>query len=62
VSVGVDVGVGDADGDEDDAVGDADPEGVPDAAAEARGVPDPGLTVASGAVIEGVGWPFAGEA
>ena len=57
------MGVGDADRD-----GDADAEGedVPDADAEACGVAcpegEPGLTVPSGAVTEGVGWPFAGEA
>src|ERR1700722_10534801 len=61
VSVGVGVGVGDADGDG-DAVGAADPEDVPEAGAEACGVPDPGLTVVSCMVTEGVGWPFAGAA
>jgi hypothetical protein len=58
VGVGVGVGVGDADGDSDEdgeAVGDADPRDVPGAAAGARGVPDPGLTVPVGAVTEGVG-------
>ena len=68
-------GDGDADGDREadgdgdcDAVGDADvgDEDVPDAEAEACGVPclvgEPGLIAPSSAVPEGVGWPVAGEA
>ena len=55
--VGDAVGVGDAD------VGDED---VPDAEAEACGVPcrveEPGLIAPSSTVPEGVGWPVAGEA
>jgi hypothetical protein len=63
------VGVGDADRDGDgeadadrDGDGDFGDEGLPDAEAEARPVGEPGLTVPSSAVSEGLGWPVAGEA
>jgi hypothetical protein len=52
-------GDGEADADRDGDFGD---EGFPDAEAEARPVEEPGLTVPSSAVSEGVGWPLAGEA
>jgi hypothetical protein len=66
-------GDGDADRDGDgdgDAVGvggtDVGDDDLPDAEAEACGVPcpveEPGLIAPSSAVSEGVGWPVAGEA